>query len=50
MAQGGRLTRHLDDNAIRKVLHRIYNQEHSLLWRLTHKKNPDKQKGGAANE
>ncbi len=50
MAQGGRLTRHLDGDAIRKVLQRIYNQEHSLLWRLVHRKKPAGPKGGSANE
>lgn len=37
MAQAGRLTRHLDADAVRKVLGRIYNQTHSRFWHLTHR-------------
>lgn len=37
MAQNGKLTRHLDADAVRKVLGRIYNQTHSRFWYLTHR-------------
>ena len=37
MAQNGKLTRHLDADAVRKVLGRIYNQTHSRFWNLTHR-------------
>ena len=37
MAQNGKLTRHLDADAVRKVLGRIYNQTHSRFWHLTHR-------------
>lgn len=50
MAQGGKLTRHLDGDALRKVLTRIYNQEHSLLWRLTHGRLRTSGKGGNQHE
>lgn len=50
MAQGGRLTRHLDGDALRKVLRRIYTQDHSVLWRLTHRKKNAEKKGGAQHD
>lgn len=50
LAQNGRLTRHLDADAIRKVLRTVYQQEHSFLWRLTHKQLLPGQKGGAKHE
>ena len=37
MAQGGKLTRHLDADAVRKVLGRIYSQTQSRFWHLTHR-------------
>lgn len=37
MAQNGKLTRHLDADAVRKVLGRIYSQTHSRFWHLTHR-------------
>ncbi len=37
MAQSGKLTRHLDADAVRKVLGRIYSQTHSRFWHLTHR-------------
>ena len=37
MAQNGKLTRHLDADAVRKVLGRIYSQTHSRFWNLTHR-------------
>ena len=50
LAQGGRLTRHLDGDALRKILRKIYNQEHSLLWRLTHKQFRPAKEGGATHD
>lgn len=50
LAQNGRLTRHLDADAIRKVLRTVYQQEHSFLWRLTHKQLLPGQKGGVKHE
>ena len=50
LAQRGRLTRHLDADAIRKILRTIYQQDHSFLWRLTHKQLLPKKKGGAKHE
>lgn len=50
LAQNGRLTRHLDADAIRKVLRTVYQQEHTFLWRLTHKQLLPKKKGGAQHE
>ena len=50
LAQNGRLTRHLDADAIRKVLRTVYQQKHSFLWRLTHKQLLPVKKGGAQHE
>lgn len=50
LAQNGRLTRHLDAEAIRKVLRKVYQQEHTFLWRLTHKQLLPDKKGGAQRE
>lgn len=50
LAQNGRLTRHLDADAIRKVLRTVYQQEHTFLWRLTHKQLLPNRKGGAQHE
>ena len=45
MAKGGKLTRHLDAEGLRKLLREMYHEEHSRLWRLTHRSN-GVQKGG----
>ena len=37
VAQGGKLTRHLDADSIRKLLREMYHEEHSRLWRWTHR-------------
>ncbi len=50
LAQNGRLARHLDADAIRKVLRTVYQQEHTFLWRLTHSQLLPKKKGGAQHE
>ena len=49
MARGGRLTRHLDAEGIRKLLIAMYHEDHSRLWRLTHRQHAPKQKGGAGS-
>jgi len=48
MAKGGKLTRHLDAEGLRKLLGGMYHEEHSRLWRLTHRtrSNPN---GGMGN-
>ena len=45
MARGGKLTRHLDAEGLRKLLGEMYHQEHSRLWRWTHRSR-SAQKGG----
>ena len=37
MARGGRLTRHLDAEGIRRILRETYHEEHTKLWHLLHK-------------
>ncbi len=49
MARGGKLTRHLDAEGLRKVLREMYHEEHTRLWRFTHHFRRDR-KGGAAND
>ena len=50
MAKGGRLTRHLDAEAIRKQLTDMYHQDHSRLWRWSHKQLSFIRKGGANHD
>lgn len=50
MAKGGRLTRHLDGDGIRKILRGMYHEEHGKWWQLTHRQRPIRQKGGAGND
>ena len=51
MAQNGKLTRHLDADAVRKVLGRIYSQTHSRFWHLTHRQPAaDKNEGKKGGE
>ncbi|MBQ9265116.1 MAG: diadenylate cyclase CdaA [Clostridia bacterium] len=38
MARGGKLTRHLDADAIRKQLREMYHEEHSRIWQWRHTK------------
>ena len=49
MARGGKLTRHLDAEGLRKVLREMYHEEHTRLWRFTHQLRRA-QKGGAGND
>lgn len=49
MARGGKLTRHLDAEGLRKVLREMYHEEHSRLWQFTHHLRRGR-KGGAAND
>ena len=49
MAQGGRLTRHLDADSIRKLLREMYHEDHSRLWRWTHRARAAV-KGGEGND
>lgn len=47
MARGGKLTRHLDGEAIRKLLRGMYHEDHSRIWHLLHHHpRPEIQKGG----
>ncbi len=45
MAKGGKLTRHLDAEALRKQLREMYHEEHSKIWHFFHRVQ-DTQKGG----
>ena len=49
MARGGKLTRHLDAEGLRKVLREMYHEEHTRLWRFTHHLRKAR-KGGAGND
>lgn len=49
MARGGKLTRHLDAEGLRKVLREMYHEEHTRLWRFTHHFRRER-KGGTAND
>ena len=49
MARGGKLTRHLDAEGLRKVLREMYHEDHSRLWRWTHSLGLVR-KGGAGND
>ena len=48
MARGGKLTRHLDADSLRKILGELYHEEHSPLWRWFHRERPAK--GGKAHD
>lgn len=50
MARGGRLTRHLDADALRRQLREIYHERHSRIWRWTHRIRSSAQKGGDGND
>lgn len=49
MARGGKLTRRLDADSIRKILREMYHEEHSRLWRWTHRPRAAEQ-GGTGND
>ena len=48
MARGGRLTRYLDAESLRKILGEMYHEDHSRLWRWTHREHAVK--GGTAHD
>ncbi len=48
MARGGKLTRHLDADSLRKILGELYHEDHSRLWRWTHRERAAK--GGKAHD
>ena len=48
MARGGKLTRYLDADSLRKILGDIYHEDHSRLWRWTHRERPAK--GGTVHD
>ena len=50
MARGGKLTRHLDAEGIRKQLRAMYHEEHSRLWRWTHRPRLFARKGGPGRD
>ena len=50
MARGGKLTRHLDAEGIRKQLREIYHEDHSRIWQWTHKQRSFFKKGGAGHD
>ena len=50
MARGGKLTRHLDAEAIRAELRQLYHEEHSRLWRFTHRALNGAVKGGDGHD
>ena len=48
VARGGKLTRHLDAESLRKILGEMYHEEHSRVWRWLHRARPGR-KGGEEN-
>ena len=50
MAKGGRLTRHMDAESIRKLLRGMYHEEHTRLWNLLHKQAAAPAKGGEPHD
>ncbi len=50
MARGGKLTRHLDAESLRKQLTEMYHEEHSRLWRLTHRAHGTQKGGMGSND
>ena len=48
MARGGKLTRYLDADSLRKILSEMYHEDHSRLWQWTHRARAAK--GGTAND
>jgi len=49
MARAGKLIRHLDAEAIRRILREIYHEDHNKLWHWIHKVRLER-KGGAGND
>ncbi|MCI5565913.1 MAG: diadenylate cyclase CdaA [Clostridiales bacterium] len=50
MARGGKLTRHLDADGLRRVLTEMYHENHSRLWQRLHQPRNKTPKGGAAHD
>ncbi len=50
MAKGGRLTRHMDAESIRKLLRGMYHEEHTKLWNLLHRQAAAPAKGGKQHD
>ena len=50
MARGGKLTRHLDAEGLRKLLREMYHENHSRLWRWTHRPRAAEKGGGGRDE
>ena len=50
MARGGKLTRHLDAESLRKQLREMYHEDHSRLWQWVHRQGALFQKGGAGRD
>lgn len=48
MARGGKLTRYLDADSLRNILSELYHEDHSRLWRWTHRGRTAK--GGTAHD
>ena len=50
MARGGKLTRHLDADALRRLLGEMYHEEHSRIWQWLHRVRTSARKGGEAGD
>jgi diadenylate cyclase len=50
MARGGKLTRHLDAEGLRKQLGEMYHEEHSKLWQWTHRSRSEQKGGMGSND
>ena len=50
VARGGRLTRHLDGDALRRILGEMYQEEHSPVWRLVRGPLKALRKGGKQHD
>ena len=50
LARGGKLTRHLDGDALRRILGEMYREEHSTVWRLLHDPLKVFRKGGGEHD
>ncbi len=50
MARGGRLTRHMDADSLRRQLTEMYHEEHSALWQWIHKRHSLFRKGGTKHD
>ena len=50
MARGGKLTRHLDAEGLRKVLGEMYHEDHSRVWRWLHRSRGGQKGGMGSND